>query len=166
MDLGASLDSLKGIGERTKTVFAKAGIENLGQLLTYYPRAYERYEAPVRISELSEGTVSAVCAKLAEPIATRHIRGLSISTALAEDESGVIALTWFNMPFLRNTVRAGIPYVFRGRIKAKGQRLLIEQPAVFHMEQYEGLTRELWPVYPLVKGLTEKMVQKAVRQVL
>ena len=166
MDLGASLDSLKGIGERTKTVFAKAGIENLGQLLTYYPRAYERYEAPVRISELSEGTVSAVCAKLAEPIATRHIRGLSISTALAEDESGVIALTWFNMPFLRNTVRAGIPYVFRGRIKAKGQRLLIEQPAVFHMEQYEGLTRELRPVYPLVKGLTEKMVQKAVRQVL
>ena len=166
MDLGASLDSLKGIGERTKTVFAKAGIENLGQLLTYYPRAYERYEAPVRISELSEGTVSAVCAKLAEPIVTRHIRGLSISTALAEDESGVIALTWFNMPFLRNTVRAGIPYVFRGRIKAKGQRLLIEQPAVFHMEQYEGLTRELRPVYPLVKGLTEKMVQKAVRQVL
>ena len=166
MDLGASLDSLKGIGERTKTVFAKVGIENLGQLLTYYPRAYERYEAPVRISELSEGTVSAVCAKLAEPIATRHIRGLSISTALAEDESGVIALTWFNMPFLRNTVRAGIPYVFRGRIKAKGQRLLIEQPAVFHMEQYEGLTRELRPVYPLVKGLTEKMVQKAVRQVL
>ena len=166
MDLGASLDSLKGIGERTKTVFAKAGIENLGQLLTYYPRAYERYEAPVRISELSEGTVSAVCAKLAEPIATRHIRGLSISTALAEDESGVIALTWFNMPFLRNTVRAGIPYVFRGRIKAKGQRLLIEQPAVFHVEQYEGLTRELRPVYPLVKGLTTKMVQKAVRQVL
>src|SRR5699024_1888055 len=26
--------------------------------------------------------------------------------------------------------------------------------------------RELRPVYPLVKGLTEKMVQKAVRQVL
>lgn len=166
MDLGASLDSLKGIGERTKTVFAKAGVNNIGELLAYYPRAYERYEAPVRIDELSEGAVCAVYGKLSQPIATRYVRGMSISTALVEDESGTAALTWFHMPFLRNTIHTGTPYVFRGRIRRKGQRLLIEQPAVFHMEQYEAMTRELRPVYPLIKGLTAKTVQKAVRQVL
>lgn len=166
MNLEDSLDSLKGIGEKTQQTFRRAGIENLRDLITHYPRNYEAYEAPVKISALTEGGIFAVTAQLTAPLATRYIRGMSISTALCSDGSDVLALTWFNMPFLKNQLRAGVPYVFRGRVKAKGQRLLMEQPAVFHEEQYAGLSGELRPVYALVKGLTSQMVQKAVRQVL
>lgn len=166
MNLESSLDSLKGIGEKTKQVFHKAGIENLGDLVSYYPRDYERYEAPKKINEVCEGEVSSVMAHLTTPLATRYIRGLSISTALCTDGTDELALTWFNMPYLKNTLRQGVPYIFRGRIKAKGQRLLIEQPAVFQVEQYGALTKEMRPVYALVKGLTSQMIQKAVKQVL
>ena len=166
MNLESSLDSLKGIGEKTKQVFHKAGIENLGDLVSYYPRDYERYEAPKKISEVCEGEVSSVMAHLTTPLATRYIRGLSISTALCTDGTDELALTWFNMPYLKNTLRQGVPYIFCGRIKAKGQRLLIEQPAVFQVEQYGALTKEMRPVYALVKGLTSQMIQKAVKQVL
>ena len=166
MNLESSLDSLKGIGEKTKQVFHKAGIENLGDLVSYYPRDYERYEAPKKISEVCEGEVSSVMAHFTTPLATRYIRGLSISTALCTDGTDELALTWFNMPYLKNTLRQGVPYIFRGRIKAKGQRLLIEQPAVFQVEQYGALTKEMRPVYALVKGLTSQMIQKAVKQVL
>ena len=166
MNLESSLDSLKGIGEKTKQVFHKAGIENLGDLVSYYPRDYERYEAPKKINEVCEGEVSSVMAHLTTPLATRYIRGLSISTALCTDGTDELALTWFNMPYLKNTLRQGVSYIFRGRIKAKGQRLLIEQPAVFQVEQYGALTKEMRPVYALVKGLTSQMIQKAVKQVL
>lgn len=166
MELESSLETLKGIGEKTAQLFAKAGIENLGDLLAYYPRTYERFERPVGIRETTEGQTAAVAAQLVEPIATRHIRGLSISTALCSDGSDVMAVTWFNMPYLKNSIRAGVPYVFRGRIKTKGQRLLMEQPAVFRVEQYEALADELRPVYSLVKGMTSQMLQKAVKQVL
>ena len=166
MNLESSLDSLKGIGEKTKQVFHRAGIENLGDLVSYYPRDYERYEAPKKISEVCEGEVSSVMAHFTTPLATRYIRGLSISTALCTDGTDELALTWFNMPYLKNTLRQGVPYIFRGRIKAKGQRLLIEQPAVFQVEQYGALTKEMRPVYALVKGLTSQMIQKAVKQVL
>ena len=166
MNLESSLDSLKGIGEKTKQVFHKAGIENLGDLVSYYPRDYERYEAPKKISEVCEGEVSSVMAHFTTPLATRYIRGLSISTALCTDGTDELALTWFNMPYLKNTLRQGVSYIFRGRIKAKGQRLLIEQPAVFQVEQYGALTKEMRPVYALVKGLTSQMIQKAVKQVL
>ncbi|MDO4322067.1 MAG: ATP-dependent DNA helicase RecG [Lachnospiraceae bacterium] len=166
MDLDDSLDSLKGIGEKTKQTFQKAGIENLRDLITHYPRNYESYDAPKQINSLQEGEVAAVAAQLTAPLATRYIRGLSISTALCSDGSDVMAVTWFNMPFLKNQIRSGVTYVFRGRIKAKGQRLLMEQPAVFQTEQYEGLAGVLRPVYSLVKGLTGQMIQKAVRQVL
>ncbi len=166
MNLESSLDVLKGVGEKTRLTFAKAGIENLSDLLGHYPRAYERFEKPVAIRALAEGEVAAVEAQLTAPLATRHVRGLSISTAMCSDGSDLLALTWFNMPYLRNTIRAGVPYVFRGRVKLKGQRLLIEQPAVFQIEQYAGMTEKLRPVYSLVKGLTSQAVQKAVRQVV
>lgn len=166
MELEDSLDCLKGIGEKTKQVFQKTGIENLRDLITHYPRTYEAYEPPKEIRALSEGEVAAVAVQLTAPPATRYIRGLSISTALCSDGNEVMAATWFNMPFLKNQLRSGVPYIFRGRIKTKGNRLLMEQPAVFHVEQYKGLSGALLPIYTLVKGLTGQMIQKAVRQVL
>lgn len=165
ISLESPLTDLKGIGEKTEKVFAKAGIGSVGALLSYYPRAYERFEQPVPIASLREGAIAAVKAQLIDPLLTRR-SGLSITTGLASDGTDVIALTWFNMPFLRNSLRTGETYVFRGRIKVKGARMLMEQPAVFHTEQYQALMNELRPVYPLVKGLTGTMIQKAVRQVL
>lgn len=166
MNLESSLDTLKGIGEKTKQLFEKAGIENLEDLLGYYPRSYEQFEAPVSVEKLVEGEVLAVQGQIDAPITTRYVRGLSISNGVLWDATGRVILTWFNMPFLKNSIRTGTSYVFRGRIRKKGQQLLMEQPAVFHLEQYGGLSDELRPVYTLVKGMTSQMVQKAVRQVL
>lgn len=166
MNLESSLDTLKGIGEKTQQLFAKAGIENLNELITHYPRTYERFEAPVTIEGLCDGTVTAVQARLTSTISSRHIRGLSISTVTCSDGSGELTLTWFNMPYLKNTLRTGISYVFRGRIKKKGQKMIMEQPAVYQSEQYQSMSRELRPVYTLVKGITSQMIQKAVKQVI
>lgn len=166
MNLESSLDSLKGIGEKTKLLFEKAGIENLNDLIGYYPRSYERFGAPVAIDALEEGEVMAIEGRLTASVSTRHVRGLSISAAPCADATGEIMLTWFNMPFLKNSMRTGTSYIFRGRIKRKGQQLLMEQPAVFHIEQYRAMSEELRPVYSLVKGMTSQMIQKAVKQVL
>ena len=70
------------------------------------------------------------------------------------------------MPYLKNSLRSGVPYIFRGRIKAKGDRLILEQPAVFKPEQYQAVLGTMLPVYTLVKGMTNQMVTKAIRQVL
>lgn len=166
MNLDSSLDVLKGIGDKTEKLFAKAGIRNLGQLVKYYPRSYERFQPPAAIRSLQVGELAAVQGTVTEILTTRHLKGLSITTGPFTDGEGLLTVTWFNMPFLRNSIRSGVPYVFRGRIKQKGQGLLMEQPAVYSPEQYRALAGELRPVYPLVKGMTGNMVQKAVRQVL
>ena len=108
MNLESSLDSLKGIGEKTKQLFAKAGIENLNELITHYPRTYERFEDPVTIEVLADGTTAAVSARLTSTLSSRYIRGLSISTVTCSDGSGELTLTWFNMPYLKNTLRTGV----------------------------------------------------------
>ncbi|MCD7736714.1 MAG: ATP-dependent DNA helicase RecG [Lachnospiraceae bacterium] len=166
MDLESPLDSLKGIGDKTRQIFANAGIENLGDLLGYFPRAYEQFQEPRPLAGLEEGELVSIAGCLAEPIANHYLRGRCISTALCTDGAGEVQLTWYNMPYLKNSLRAGVSYIFRGKTKKKGRRLLIEQPAVYSAEQYQALSDSLQPVYSLSKGMTVKMVQKAVRQTL
>lgn len=166
MNLESSVDSLKGIGDKTRQLFEKLGITTLEELIGYYPRTYERYEQPVAISSLREGDFASVAGRLMAPIETRYIRGLSISTALLSDGIDRISLSWFNMPYLKNSIKSGVPYIFRGRIRAKGGRLIMEQPALFRIEQYQGLLGTMLPVYTLVKGLTNQTMTKAVRQVI
>ena len=165
-NLDAPIDSLKGIGAKTKQTFEKAGIETLEDLIHYYPREYERYEAPVPVMELKEGMYAAVSGRLLAPLQTRYVRGLSITSGLFGDGLESILVSWFNMPYLKNSLRSGVPYIFRGRIKAKGDRLILEQPAVFKPEQYQAVLGTMLPVYTLVKGMTNQMVTKAIRQVL
>lgn len=165
-NLDAPIDSLKGIGAKTKQTFEKAGIETLEDLIHYYPREYERYEAPVPVMELKEGMYAAVSGRLLAPLQTRYVRGLSITSGLFGDGLESILVSWFNMPYLKNSLRSGVPYIFRGRIKAKGDRLILEQPAVFKPEQYRAVLGTMLPVYTLVKGMTNQMVTKAIRQVL
>ncbi len=166
MNLDSSLDVLKGVGEKTRLLFEKAGITNIEELIGYYPRTYERYEEPVPVSSVKEGDFVSVAGRLLGPIQTRYIRGLSISTAMMSDGVESLQLSWFNMPYLKNSIKSGTPYLFRGRIRAKGARLILEQPAVYRPEQYQCLLGTMVPVYTLVKGLTNQAVTKAVRQVL
>ena len=160
------LDSLKGVGEKTKQIFEKAGIGTLDQLLAYYPRRYDSFEEPIKISELREGETAAVRGCLTAPLSGRHVRGLSILSGVVKDESGRVSVVWFNMPYLRNTIQAGKPRVFRGRVKRKGGQLVLEQPALYEEEAYAALGRRLSPVYALSGNLTNKMIVKAVSQAL
>ena len=60
MELDASLDTLKGIGEKTRQVFDRAGVSTIEELISYYPRTYERYEKPVAIASLREGDFASI----------------------------------------------------------------------------------------------------------
>ena len=43
MNTLSPLTELRGIGEKTEKLFAKVGVTNVGELLSYYPRTYETY---------------------------------------------------------------------------------------------------------------------------
>ena len=78
-----------------------------------------------------------------------------------------ILVSWFNMPYLRNSLKSGVLYVFRGRIKAKGARgLFWNSRRSFGRSSMRRLIGTMLPVYTLVKGLTNQMVTKAISQVL
>ena len=161
-----SIDTLKGIGPKTREAFFRAGIYTAADLLSYFPRAYETLEPVHSVSSLKEGTTAAVLAAADQMLSVRYVRNLAVITGTCSDSTGTLSLVWYRMPYLKRTVVPGKTFVFRGTVQKKGKRLLLEQPAIYSPSEYEELTRHLQPVYPLVRGLTRNMVQKAVRQAL
>lgn len=166
MNYNASLLELKGIGEKTKNLFEKAGIRDISDLLSYYPRTYRRFAAVTDTAHAKPGEELAVCASLERALTVQYARGLQIASSYLHDSAGRVAVRWFNMPYLRNTLKPGVFYVFTGKVVKKGNLCYLEQPSVFSPEQYQELLKELQPVYALTKGMTNQMVSKAVRQAL
>ena len=161
-----SVTSLKGIGEKTAGLFARLGIYTVEDLLHDYPRAYDAYEEPVPVGKLQENTTAAVAGQLLKTPSVRRFKNIQVIVATVKDMTGSLQLTWYNMPYLRNTLQMGQFLVFRGRAVKKGGRLTMEQPEIFTPEAYEAVRDSMQPIYGQTKGLGNKAIVRAVAQAL
>ncbi len=166
MENQQSLETLKGIGEKTAKLFEKVGVKTIDDLLHYYPRAYDTFEEPKAIGELSDGAVEAVDGYLKSGAAGRHFGGLSIVTVTINDMTGRLKLVWYHMPYLKNTLRPDSHYIFRGRVSRKKSGLTMEQPQMYKPEVYGTFLKRMQPVYAQTRGLGNKTITQAVEQAL
>ena len=163
----SKISELKGIGEKTEKIFQKLHIDTIGDLLRYYPRAYEIYEDPIPISEAQEGQVVTVTGNLYGKVQVATIRNLQITTAHIKDLSGGLKIVWFRMPFLRNTLKSGSAITLRGRVVNKKGTLQMEHPEIFYPSaSYDAKRNTMQPVYSLTTGLSNQMIVKAMKQAL
>ena len=158
---------IKGVGAKTTALFSKLHIETVGQLLYHFPNEYDHFKAPVAISELSVGQVCAVKASVIGTPSTIRAKGLVITRVKVGDMTGFLQLSYFRMPYIKNTLKQGMTFVFRGMVK-KGTKdvLSMEHPKVFTLEEYAKLSGTLQPRYSLTSGITNNMVSKCMRAVL
>ncbi len=166
MDKNTSIIEIKGVGEKTQKLFAKLNICTAGDLLAAYPRDYDAFEEPVKIGKALSGEVCAVYAAVSGIPNEKRVRNLHILNMNISDGSGIMQLTFFNMPFLKKTLKQGGYYIFRGTVRSRGTGKLMEQPTIYAVEQYRAQENQLIPRYSLTKGLTNQAVRKCVRQVL
>ncbi len=167
MDERSGIREIKGIGEKAEKIFQKAGIRTIGDLLHYYPRGYEVYEAPVSVGEVEEGHTMTVSGAIYGRVQVAGSPKMQITTLYVKDLTGTLKVIWYRMPFLRNTLARGGVITLRGRIVRKKDGLVMEHPEIFYPSaKYEQKRDSLQPVYPLTAGLTNNAVQKAVRQAM
>ena len=120
-----NIAELKGIGEKTQKLFAKVGIETVGDLIRYYPRGYDVYEEAVPIGELEEGKVQTVTGMIFGRVQVSGSRKLQVTTLMLKDLTGTLKVIWFRMPFLRNTLSKGGVLILRGRVVRRRDGLVM-----------------------------------------
>ena len=164
------ITELKGIGEKYAELLGRLSVYTVEDLVGLYPRDYELYQEPAFISTLSpdyENTNVVIDGVVSKKIDVYHTGKLAVISTFINDENGDrIKCTWFNMPFLKSSLKLGMRYIFRGRFVIKNGIKILEQPQMYTRSQYSEIEGTMQPIYPLTKGLSNKTVANAVHQAL
>ena len=89
-----------------------------------------------------------------------------VTSGTVADATGRCRVTWFNQPYLRNQLRRGMTFVFRGKMSKKGNLSVLEQPEIYTPAAYEEKLNSMQPKYALTAGLSNHMVTKMVKAAL
>jgi ATP-dependent DNA helicase RecG len=164
--LETDVQFLKGVGPKHALMLHKLGIKTVGDMLFTVPRRYEdRREIPP-ISYLRPGQSASVRGELVE-VFTRPVRGGRVLLkATIQDETGRIALVWFNQPWVARQLEK-----VKGEIIAFGQIKEGDRMMEMHAPEWEALGEDddpddfarLVPVYALSEGVQQWVVRKAAR---
>ena len=145
MDLTKSIMELKGIGEKNAALFHKLNIETIEDLLYHFPKSYESLPPVISVQEAKEQQISdpAILATVKTTPVPVHVRNLSILKLQAEDAHGALLhISFFNMPYLKNTLKVGTQYVFHGAVQEKGGSLFYESSEALSAGRISKTARE------------------------
>ncbi|HHN46998.1 MAG TPA: ATP-dependent DNA helicase RecG, partial [Planctomycetes bacterium] len=156
------------IGSRRERLFSRLGVQTAGDLLLLMPREYRRYVF-VPIGTLRAGETAAVSGMVKKISLHPMKRGGSFISAHVADASGSISVLWFNQPYVLDRIAEGGWFIIEGRVREGRNGKYLEPVAYEEVDEEEGgflLGRAgagiIRPVYPLVEGLSQKMVARSV----
>lgn len=164
--INTPVTSLYGVGEKRAEALARAGINNALELAYHFPRGYEPRGNVKTVKEVSEGEVCSLILTVTGTPHTALIRkNMTVTKLLGCDETGRCTITFFNQPYVRDTLKTGTAARFYGKTERRGGALQMSSPA-FELVRENVPLRSLVPVYPLVEGVSQKLMGCAVRSAL
>jgi ATP-dependent DNA helicase RecG len=157
-----SITTLPRISDKRGKLFAKLGIETVGDLIWLMPRSYNDWSRRVPVGRLVEGDVATFEAVI-ENVPSLARRGkLSYIRARLGDDTGSIRAVWFNQPWLGEQLKRGERYIFRGKIEGSGRSRSVNTPEI---RATNDESPAFIPVYPLTAGLNQATVRQAISTV-
>ncbi len=147
------------IGPKYVQLLDKLGIKTVGDLLYHIPRGYQDLSKITTIADLEDDALQVIEARV-DTIKKVRIRGGKIMvTAKVFDDTGKITLTWFNNPYVEQSVKAGLRYRFAGEPEQKYNTRQILNPTSESADKPPLNTGRLVPVYNQTAGITSKWLR-------
>ena len=157
------LTALGGIGKKRAEQFEKLGVRSVGELITYYPRAYEDWSEVNKIADIREEGLYCIRAVLAAPISDSRIAGGRIlSKGSVYDDTGAVQIVFFNNRYVSQMLQYGGEYFFFGKITIDNYGKQMVSPSFSSVA--EGTS--IHPIYRQTAGLASKTIANAVKQSL
>ncbi|MCR4319011.1 MAG: ATP-dependent DNA helicase RecG [Candidatus Brocadiaceae bacterium] len=163
--LHQSVQFLKGVGPKRSEILGRLGIHTIHDMLSYFPRDYKDRTRIQKISEAKIGAEITIQAKILA-INNRMARNRKyILEAFVTDETGTIAATWFNQPFLMNKFHVGDNLFLHGKVGAY-KYLQLLSPEFEVIQNHETNIKEggIIPVYPLTERISRVHFRKIMKE--
>ncbi len=164
--LNSDLSKVPQVGPKTKFLLNKMGLFTVGDLLYHFPFRYEDRSQIKKIADLVPGETTTIEARLSS---VRNIFTKSrkkITKGYAEDETGEIALIWFNMHFIKKSLKVGELYFISGKVE------LFDNVKAFVVPDMELKTAKnlhsgrIVPIYPTTEGISTKWIRTRINDIL
>jgi ATP-dependent DNA helicase RecG len=129
LQLGTSVQYVKGIGPRLAELLAAKGIQTLDELVHYLPFRYEDRLNPRGIAELRPGEMATVIAEVRTSGLFRT-RRMPIFQMTAGQGRTRLKCIWFNAGYLRDKFKPGQIVALYGKVEQdyRGGELQLTQP--------------------------------------
>lgn len=167
MDLTTDVRYIKGVGEKKAKLLNKLGLFTIGDLISYFPRAYEDRTTIKKISELELDSSACVEGCLVSAPRLNHIRRqLNVIKFQVSDGTSLLDITCFNQPWLKDKLKTGEKYVFFGKVSGNLIRREMVNPAIESSDSPPRLTRRIKSIYRLRAGITQQLLSDTIEQCL
>lgn len=164
MNLKTPLEQVKGVGPKIAMQLRTAGLETVGDIITFLPRRHDDFTSLAPIADLKPGkvTIRARC----ESISTRPVRrGLRLTTAVLADDSGKLNAIWFNQPYRTQQLGGSDDeFYFSGEFEYNYGRYQLTNPTAEIAKDMPVQAERLMPVYHSIHGLKSVTVRKVVEK--
>ena len=160
------VSALNGVGKVRAAQLSKLGINTVGELIYYFPRAYEKRGEIKLISEFDEERSASYLLTVSTEVKNAKIRnGLTLSKFRAFDESGAVEITFFNSPYVKDVFHIGSTFRFWGKASLQKGRIQLANPKY---EPYiEGVALpDFVPIYSLTSGISSKQIDKLIKSAI
>ena len=160
-----AIERVKGVGEKTATLFHKEGIFTKEDLMLGFPISYREYPAPVLIQQARDKEWMAFSGVLKEDFRGNSGNAKGFLFAKVFDQSGEIILQYFHAPYIRKVLKKGMQFVFFGQVREFKGSLYLQQAKYFSPEEYREKQRCLEAIYSGTKGMKSYVRRKAIAEI-
>ncbi len=161
--MGQDISGLKGVGEKVADKFKRLGIETVEDLLNHTPRRYKDFSRLIKLGNVKPGELSAQV-KVTN-VSSRYLRrGLHITQAVLEDNSGKIKAVWFNQPYRAKQFSENQEYFVSGNLEFKNQSYSMVNPSLEKVSDFPKNTARIVPIYKETKGLKSHTIRKIIAE--
>jgi ATP-dependent DNA helicase RecG len=186
MNLSTPIEKIPHVGPQYQRKLKRLGIETIGQLIFHFPHRYEDFSDIIPVSKAEPEKIVCLQGKISEIRNIRTFRRrMYITEAKISDQSGSIRATWFNQPYLINTLKKNDFVFLAGKMVSKNGKKYLSSPA------YEKIpfsaassasfslageadkinfdsthTGRIIPIYPETEGMSSRWLRFIVKPLL
>jgi len=169
MQLSTPVGEIPKIGPAYIKRLNKIGVKTIYDLFFHFPHRYEDFSNLKKISEIK--IHETVCIKgkiiLIENQVTFRKR-FSITKAVIKDETGAMQATWFNQPYLTQSLKQGDTVCFAGKTSIGKEGIYMSNPVYEKTWTGHDLvhTNRIVPMYSETRGLSSKWLRFIIKPLL
>jgi ATP-dependent DNA helicase RecG len=169
MKLSDSIGRVPKVGPAYVKRLSKLGVKTIYDLFFHFPHRYEDFSNLKKISQLKINETASIQGEiLTIKNQVTFRKRVVLTKAVIKDETGVIQATWFNQPYLIQSLKQGDSVCLAGRISLGKEGVYLSNPIYEKVWPTHDLihTGRIIPIYPEMRGVSSRWLRFIIKPLL